>query len=194
MDSPGGTRIARGRNNYGDNNGAPALAARVAYLPSPGTEIGVAAQSGKYNETEIGGVTVDQSRYVHVIVADGTTMLAGFRVLGETAVAMIDVPPGLGTLYAERQWGAAVEADRIVLRPFLRSWRTSSLTAAIRADAVDFDRAIQGDSRSRLAASLNLRPRDASVLRLGWYYEVERDRFNNPKPMAGVIVSVASYF
>ncbi len=194
MDSPGGTRIASGRSNYGDNNGAPALAARIAYLPSPTTEIGLAAQSGKYNETEVGGVTVDQSRYVHVVVADGVTMLAGFRVLGEAAVAMIDVPPGLGTLFAERQWGASIQADRVMLRPFVRSWRTSSLTAAIRADAVDLDRAVLGDSRSRLSMSLNLRPRAASVLRLGWYYEVERDRFNNPKPMAGVTVGVGSYF
>jgi hypothetical protein len=194
MDSPGGTRVPSGRNNYGDNNGVPAISARIALTPSVATELGFSAQSGKYNETSIGGVTVDQSRYVHVIVADAATVLGGCRVSGEAAAAMIDVPPGLGGLYADRQWGAAVEADRVLFAPVLKPWRTSSLTVALRADGVDFDRAIQGDSRSRLAASVNVRPRAASVLRLGWYYEVARDRFNNSKPMAGLVVGVATYF
>src|SRR5204863_5281588 len=43
----GGTRIPSGRNNYGDQNGTPALAGRLALHPSAGSEIGLAAQSGK---------------------------------------------------------------------------------------------------------------------------------------------------
>jgi len=194
MESPGGTRVAHGRNNYGDNNGMPALAARLAILPSRTTEIGLAGQSGMYNETEVGGVTVDGARYAHVIAADGAAILSGIRLAGEAAVAMIDVPPGLGTLYAERQWGVSAEAARVLFEPLFKGWRTSSLTIAVRADAVDFDRAILGDSRSRLSASLNIRPRAAAVLRLGWYYEIMRDRFNNTTPVDGLTLSAASYF
>jgi hypothetical protein len=75
-----------------------------------------------------------------------------------------------------------------------RSWRNTSLTAAIRADAVDFDRAIPGDSRHRLSASLNLRRLPIAVARLGWYYEIQHDRFNNDTPMAGLTFTAASYF
>lgn len=194
MDSPGGTRVPRGRNNYGDNNGVPALAGRLSVSPSCSTEIGLAAQSGRYNETEIGGVRVDDPRYVHIVLADAASRVAGFRVSGEAAIASIDVSPGLGTLFAERQWGASIELARTLRAPVVRGWKGSSLGAALRVDAVDFDRAILGDSRSRISASLNLRPRAFAMTRFGWYYEIRRDRFNNNTPMAGLVLSAASCF
>ena len=194
MEAAGGTRIASGRNNYGDDNGVPALAGRVAAHPSADTEIGLAAETGRYNQPEIGGVQVDEARYAHVVVADAASRIAGLRVEAEAAVAMIDVPPGIGTLYAERQWGVSVEAARLLFAPFVGSWKGSSLTAALRTDAVDLDRAILGDSRMRVSASLNVRPQAATVARFGWYYELRRDRFNNEIPAAGLTLSIASYF
>jgi hypothetical protein len=194
MDSPGGTRVPRGRNNYGDTNGIPALAWRVALRPAPGREFGFSAQSGTCNKTELNGTHVDDPRWVHVVVGDATLPLGGFRVFGEAAYAAIDVPPGLGSLFAERQCGGSVEVVRTLFDPLLRGWRSSCLTAALRADAVDFDRAIQGDSRSRLSASLNLYSRPLAVTRVGWYYEIRRDRFNNATPLAGVTFTAASYF
>ena len=194
MDSPGGTRVPRGRNNYGDNNGLPALAGRVAVHPSPGAELGLAAQVGQYNQTQIGGVSVDGRRYVHVVVADATTRVAGFDVFGEGALALIDVPPGLEALFAQEQCGGSIEMVRTLREPLFGSWRLSRLTAAVRADAVDFDRSIAGDSRHRLSASLNFHRLPRAVTRFGWYYEIRRDRFNNDTPIAGVTFSAASYF
>jgi hypothetical protein len=194
LDSPGGTRLPRGRNNYGDRNAIPAIAGRVALQPSSGTELGLAAQSGQYNATRVGGVKVDGPRYVHLVVADAGTRVAGCRLWSEAAVALIDVPPGLKPLFADRQWGGSIELARTLLEPMFRSWRNTSLTAAIRADAVDFDRAIPGDSRHRLSASLNLRRLPIAVARLGWYYEIQHDRFNNDTPMAGLTFTAASYF
>jgi len=194
MDSPGGTRLPRGRNNYGDKNAIPALAGRVALHPSARTELGLAAQSGQYNATRVGGVSVDRPRYVHLVVADAGTEVAGFRVWSEAALALIDVPPGLKPLFADRQWGGSVELARTLREPVFRAWKSTSLTAALRADAVDLDRAIPGDSRNRLSASLNLRRLPFAVGRFGWYYEVLRDRFNNGTPSAGLTLTVASYF
>ena len=192
--SPGGTRVPRGRSNYGDNNGMPALAWRIARRSSSEGEIGIAAQSGQYNRTDVGGVRVDGARWVHVVVADGIGKVAGFRASSEAAVALIDVPPGLEALFAERQWGASVEMVRTLLDPVLRSWRGSCLTAGIRADAVDFDARILGDSRSRLSASLNIHSRPLAVTRFGWYYEIRRDRFNNQTALAGLTLTAATYF
>jgi hypothetical protein len=59
---------------------------------------------------------------------------------------------------------------------------------------VDFDRSIQGDSRARLSASLNLHSRPLAVTRFGWYYEIKRDRFNNSTPFAGLTFTAATYF
>jgi hypothetical protein len=194
MEGAGGTRMASGRLNYGDDNGVPALAGRVAAHPSASTEIGLAAETGRYNRTVIDGMPVDDARYAHVVVADAASRLAGFDVAAEAAVVMVDVPPGIGTLYAERQWGAAFEASRPLLNPLVQSWKGSSLTGALRADAVDLDRAILGDSRMRISASLNVRPQTSTVARFGWYYELRRDRFNNETPAAGLTLSLASYF
>ncbi len=194
MDAVGGTRVPAGRNNYGDNNGVPALVGRLALHPSTATELGLAAQSGRYNETVLGGITVDNPRYVHVVVADGTGSLGGFGLFSEAAIAIVDVPPGLGTIFAERQWGASVEVTRKLFEPIRKSWGRTRLTAALRVDAVDFDRAILGDSRSRLSTSLNFHRLPIGVVRLGWYYELARDRFNNETPKAGVTVTTAAYF
>jgi hypothetical protein len=192
-ESPGGTRIPSGRNNYGDKNGMPAVAWRVA-LRSRGRELGLAAQSGQYNRTEMGGVRVDDPRWAHVLVLDGRTAWAGFQLFSEAGYASIDVPPGLRDLFAQHQWGASVEAVRTVFDPFFRGWRGSAVTAGIRADAVDFDRSVQGDSRMRLSASLNLHSRPLTVARFGWYYEIRRDRFNNSTPLAGLTFTAATYF
>lgn len=192
--SPGGTRIPSGRNNYGDQNGLPMLVGRVARRTASGSEIGIAAQSGPYNQTTIDGVKVDDLRFMHVFVADGNTTWSGFRLFSEAAYARIDVPPGLAALYAGRQAGASIEAVRPLFDPLFRGWAGSRMNAGLRLDAVDFDRSIAGDSRSRLSASLNVFPRAAAVTRFGWYYEIRRDRFNNPTHLAGLTFTAASYF
>jgi len=194
MDAVGGTRVPMGRNNYGDNNGVPALSVRLAAHPSPTAEIGLAAQSGRYNKTVLGGVTIDQSRYIHVFVADASSRVAGFDLFSEAAVALIDVPPGLEALYAQEQYGGSVELTRTLLEPIFGGWTHSRLVGALRLDAVDLDPSIYGDSRTRLSASLNFRHVPLGVIRLGWYYEIARDRFNNVTPKAGATVTTAAYF
>ena len=194
MDGVGGTRVPMGRNNYGDNNGVPALSARVAAHPSPTSEIGLAAQSGRYNKTVLGGVTIDQSRYIHVFVADATSGFAGFGLFSEAVLALVDVPTGLEALYAQQQYGGSVELTRTLLDPIFSGWTHSRLTGALRADAVDLDPSIHGDSRMRLSASLNVRHVPLGVIRVGWYYEIARDRFNNKTPKAGVTLTTAAYF
>jgi hypothetical protein len=193
-DSPDGTRVPRGRNGWADNNGIPALAGRIALHPGPGAELGLGALAGPYNRTDLDGVTVDRSRALILAVADGATAVAGVRLAGEAALVTVDVPPGLQPLFAEQQWGASLEAARTLRQPLIGAWARSSLGAALRADAVDFDRAIPGDSKSRLSASANVRPGPSAVLRFGWYYELRRDRFDNPVPAAGLVLSAASYF
>jgi len=194
MDAAGGTRVPAGRSNYGDNNGVPAAVGRLALHPSASSEIGFAAQSGSYNRTVLDGVTVDYSRYVHVLVADYTGAMGGFGLFSEGAMAIIDVPPGLGTIYAERQWGASLEITRRLLEPIRANWYRTKLSAGLRLDGVDLDRAVQGDSRIRASASLNFHRVPIGVVRLGWYYELDRDRFNNETPKAGITVTTAAYF
>jgi hypothetical protein len=59
---------------------------------------------------------------------------------------------------------------------------------------VDFDRDIAGDSKSRVSANLNFRPAERGVMRGGWYYQIRRDRFDNPIRSAGLAASLAIFF
>lgn len=193
MDASGGTRIPAGRNNYADQNGLPAVVARFAIQPGDG-EVGVAIQSGPYNQTQIAGAENDGTRFVHVLEADGIAHAMGLELATEAAAALIDIPPGLEGLYAERQWGASLEATRTLRAPLFHAWRGTSLSGGLRAETVDFDAGLPGDSRTRVAASLNIRPQPTSILRFGWYYEWKRDRFDNLTPLAGLTLTAASYF
>ena len=193
MDASGGTRIPAGRNNYSDQNGIPAAVARFAIQPGRG-EVGVAIQSGPYNRTRVGGAEIDGTRWVHVLTADGIAHAMGLELATEAAAALIDIPPGLEGLYAGRQWGASLEATRTLRAPLFHAWRGTSLSGGLRAETVDFDAGLPGDSRTRVAASLNVRPQPTSILRFGWYYEWKRDRFDNLTPLAGLTLTAASYF
>jgi hypothetical protein len=192
--SPGATRVPSGRNNYGDTNGIPALAGQLLLRPSQESEITLAAQSGQYNETTPEGTKLDDPRFAHLFVADGAFVADRFHVFGEGAMALVDVPPSLEGIYAQRQWGGSVEVWRTLREPIFAGWHGSSMTAALRADAVDFDTELLGDSRSRLSASLNLHHHRRAVARFGWYYELRRDRFNNETPLAGLTLTMATYF
>ena len=191
-ESSGGTRLPMGRSNYGDGNGWPALTGRLSLHPNDKTEWGLGGLTGPYNDTQVGSVAVDETRWVHLFVLDGRTSWAGMRLAGEAGVAIIDVPPSLQGLYAQDQWGASIEASRILFDPIFT--KHTSLSFALRADAVDLDRAQDGDSRERVSASLNIHRQPTSVMRFGWYYELARDRFANNTPKAGLTFTAATYF
>jgi hypothetical protein len=156
--------------------------------------VGVAIQSGPYNQTHIAGAEDDAVRLVHVLEADGIAHALGLELATEAAAALIDIPPGLEGLYAERQWGASLEGTRTLRAPLFSAWRGTSLSGGFRVETVDFDAGLPGDSRTRVAASLNIRPQPTSILRFGWYYEWKRDRFDNLTPLAGLTLTAASYF
>jgi hypothetical protein len=191
-ESSGGMRLPMGRANYGDGNGWPALTGRVSVHPSAKTEWGFGGLTGPYNDTQVGTIDVDETRWVHLFVLDGRTAWAGMRFCGEAAVGIVDVPPSLQALYAQSQWGASLEASRVLLDPIFS--KHTSLSFALRADAVDFDRSQDGDSRHRVSASLNVHRQPTSVVRFGWYYELARDRFANDTPKAGLTFTAATYF
>jgi hypothetical protein len=191
-ESSGGTRLPMGRANFGDGNGWPAVTGRLSLHPSAQTEWGFGAVTGPYNDTEVGTTQVDETRWVHMFVLDGQTHWGGMRWAGEATMAIIDVPPSLQGLYAQNQWGASIEASRVLLdRMFTEH---TSLSCALRADAVDLDRDQDGDSRQRVSASLNIHHAPRSIVRFGWYYELARDRFANDTPKAGLTFTAATYF
>jgi len=193
-DSPEGTRIPNGRGNLEANNNSPALVGRVAWSPAPGNELGLSAHRGAYNVFREEGLEIDERRDLTIAVADGELRLAGFALQGEAALVDVEIPPGLGGIYASRQGGFHLETSRAFGLGRVRSLPRSRFTGAVRLDVVDFDRDVAGDSVRRLALGLNFRPTPESVLKVAFARGESRDRFDNLARDAAVEFSVASYF
>jgi hypothetical protein len=192
MDASGGTRIPAGRNNYADQNGLPAAVARFAIQPGRG-EVGVAIQSGPYNRptwraprwTERGSSTC--SRPTGSLTPWVSSSRPRPRRRSSTSRrarrALRRAPVG-------RVARGHAHAPRPVVPRLARHEPERRVPRRDRR----LRRRLPGDSRTRVAASLNIRPQPTSILRFGWYYEWKRDRFDNLTPLAGLTLTAASYF
>ena len=194
LDSPDGTRLPAGRRNFEDQNASPAVAGRGAWSPWEGWELGLSGYHGAYNVYRTEGLEIDERRDVAIGVVDFAGRAAGFAWLGEGAVVDVEIPDALTGLNASRQTGAWVDLSRRFARGLLPGLPASSLTAAVRAEAIDFDTDLPGDSRQRLSLGLNLRTSDETVLKLGYARGRSRDRFNNPSDDAIASFALATYF
>lgn len=192
--SENGTRIPLGRGNLEDNNGTPAVVARLAVSPVRPLEIGVSVHHGAYNVSDAEGTKIDDSRNLTIGVVDAEAHVLGAQISGEAALAAIDIAPSLTGVYAGRQRGAYVEA----VRPFGRGWiatmPSSSFAAKVRVDYVDFDSERAGQTTSQITLGANFRPTQDSVLKLDYVRGRSRDEFNNAADHAFLLFSIATYF
>lgn len=192
--SEGGTRIPLGGGNVEDNNSRPSVVGRLAWSPGLFLELGASAHHGPYNVAERDGLELDTSRNLTILVADAEAILGDLRVSGELARATIDVPPGLRGIYADRQAGGYAEVVWDFAHGLVSTMPASHFSAALRVEAVDFDRDLRGDSEHRIQVGLNFRPARETVLKLSAFRGTARDRFNNAAARAGLRFSIASYF
>lgn len=193
-DSEEGTRIPRGRGNFEDNNGSPAVVGRLAWSPTVDYELGVSAHHGAYNVFNEEGTQIDERRDLSIVVADIEALLLGVRVNGEAALARIDVPPALSGIYAARQSGVYVEGIRDFGRGWIRTMPASVFALKARFDYVDFDAQLPGQTAGQASLGVNFRPTQDSVLKLDYVRGRGRDRFNNLAEHAFLLASVATYF
>jgi hypothetical protein len=193
-DSEEGTRIPLGRGNLEDNNGMPAVVARVALSPARPVEIGVSVHHGAYNVSNDEGTRIDDSRDLTIGVLDGEVHVLGVQVAGEAALAAIDIAPSLTGIYASRQRGAYVEAVRSFGRGLISTMPSSSFAAKVRFDYVDFDSERVGQSVGQVTLGANFRPTQDSVVKLDYVRGRSRDEFNNRADHAFLLFSLATYF
>lgn len=192
--SPEGTRIPLGRGNFDDENGSPAVVGRLAWSPRFGHEVGISTHHGAYNVFSSGGTPIDKRRDLTITVVDAETELVGIRFLAEGAVATIDIPESLRGIYAGRQRGFFLEGVREFGRGWVRTMPTSSFAAKARADYVDFDADIVGQSSAQVTVGANFRPTQDTALKFDYVRGRGRDRFNNLAEHAFVLFSLATYF
>lgn len=192
--SEAGTRIALGRGNFEDNNGAPAVVGRMAWSPKIGYELGLSGHRGAYNVFNEEGTVIDERRDLSIGVLDLEAVIRGIQLSGEAVLARIDIPPGLEGIYAGKQHGLYVEAVREFGRAWIRTMPASMFAAKARFDYVDFDTQLHGNSTAQLSLGINFRPTRDSVLKLDYVRGRGRDEFNNRAEHASVLASIATYF
>ncbi|HEY5614576.1 MAG TPA: hypothetical protein VIL52_01005, partial [Bacteroidota bacterium] len=110
------------------------------------------------------------------------------------ALVSLQVPPSLRGLFAEKQVGYYVQVNVPFGAGIVEAWQRSVFTASVRFDAVDFDRDILGDDRTRLTLGINFRPVFDTVIKFNYEQNWMYDRENNLARAVGFIIAMASYF
>lgn len=192
--SPDGTRIPAGKRNFEDNNNSPAFVGRLAWSPGIGYELGISGHRGAYNEFLADGEQIAERQDLSISAVDMEATLAGVVFSGEAVAARVDVPSGLDGIFASRQQGLYVQAVHDFGHGIIRTMPGSYFQAGIRYDAVDFDARLTGDSSQSATLGLNFRPTSDTAVKLNYVRGWTRDRFNNLGEIAGLQLSIATYF
>lgn len=201
----GRTAIPEGKSEDrlgGDNNGSPAVSARIAARRLALGEIGLSYYGGYYNTHRSEGLEVDERRWLGVSALDWGLGVRGVDVRGELALATVDVPAGMVELFGDRQWGAHLDLLVPVWRPRIEAYPNAVLLAGVRLERVDFNvgtfastgRSI-GDEVTAIVPGIGFRPGAQTVLRANYRYEWRTDfAGNEPVRRAGFQLGIATYF
>ena len=185
-----------------DNNGSPAVSARVAAQHRTLGEVGVSWYGGIYNTWRVEGEPVDEKRRLDLFAVDFNTEIRGVSLRGEAAWARVDVPPDLADLMATKQWGVHLDAVAPVWHPRIQGLQDPEVSLGLRLERVDFNRGTFTstglriyDEVSALTASVSFRPAPGTVFRLNYRRESSRDPAGNPPSKTGGFqAGFATYF
>ncbi|TDP75967.1 hypothetical protein [Bradymonas sediminis] len=199
----GRTSIPDGRSPglmEADNNGEPAVTARLALRYAESLEVGLSGWHGAYNSFKADGDEIDERRTVTLAALDFGFAHRWVELRGEVAWASVEVPASLGTSFGEEQWGLHVDAVVPVWRTVMFDLPTT-LQVGMRGEYVDDhlgelrngDPA--GEEHARATASLALRPGEETVIRLNYGLDWVSDLVGN-KPERGMLaqLGLATYF
>ena len=205
LNSLGRTRLAAGKSDERfaeDNNGSPAVSGRVAAMARRWGEIGLSYYGGVYNSYRTEGTVVAPKRRLSLVAVDLATDIGPVTLRGETAWARIDLPPDLGELLADRQWGFYLDATLPVWRPRIRGLERPVISAVVRLERVDLNQGRfsatgldRGDDVNAVTAGISFRPAAGTVFRAHYRYQTTRDLLGNPPSRtAGFQVGFATFF
>jgi hypothetical protein len=185
-----------------DQNGSPALSGRIAARSKGLGEIGFSHYRGIYNRWQLEGLEVDDPRWLSITALDLETALGPVALRGETAYASLDISSDLDEVFADRQWGAYLDAVMPILRPRIRGLASPEVLLGLRFDWVDYNVghfASTGQPRrddvGAVTFALSFRPIAGTVFRANYRLESFHDVLGNPaQRTAAVLVGVATYF
>jgi len=185
-----------------DNNGSPAVSARVAVrVPGLG-ELGISHYGGYYNTYGAEGVRIDESRWLAISALDFGASVGPTVVRAEVAYASIDVPSSLAELFGDKQWGGHLDIVVPVWHPRMLGYESAVVSAALRIEKVDYNVGSFSstgepirDDVTALVPGVSFRPTSGTVFRANYRYHWARDFAGNPTVRtAGFQLGLATYF
>ncbi|NNF26647.1 MAG: hypothetical protein HKN73_05480, partial [Gemmatimonadetes bacterium] len=200
----GRTDISSGRSEEAfaeDSNGSPAFSARVA-ASNPLGRLGFSYYGGTYNRTSIEGDAVDVERRLDLFAVDVGASLGSVELVGEAALASIDVPSALTEVFGDRQWGFHVDAVWPIWSPPIAGYQNAVLNLSARVEHLDYNAGTFsstggniGDHVTGVVGGLSFRPSPGTVFRFNYRRQWHRDFAGNPIiPGAGLQLGFATYF
>ncbi|MBI2118834.1 MAG: hypothetical protein HYT97_04305 [Elusimicrobia bacterium] len=189
ISSTNGLRNARSKvNGTGDNNENIAMTGRVAFSPFLGTEIGVSAHSGKWDDAG--------QESLNVYALDWGFQWKAIEFLGEYGNADIARTTTTHTTIPGRMDGYYAQLNVHFLDDAVR--KGSVFTGVVRWDHIDLDLNNQtstqiNNSSQRLTFGLNFRPVEQTVFKIDYQINYE-DLLRTKKDNDAVVAGFATYF
>lgn len=204
LGSRGRTFIPDGRSGKmfeKDNNGSPAITGKLTYRHSAIGELGISAYHGVYNTYLLEGVEVQPRRALTMHAMDAAVTIGKLKMLGEAAMATIDVPSDLGDMFASEQYGLFAQASYPLLAFDLLGVRDMQIDVALRFDLIDLNSGlftfsgenIYDDVRS-VTGAFTLSPTPEAIVKFNYSYSWLRDILGNETNAAAIRCGIASYF
>lgn len=185
-----------------DNNGSPAVSARIGWRRPGWGELGLSWYGATYNTFRVEGEEVDERRRVDLVAADFGGSVGPLQLRGEAAWARVDVPEGIVELFGDRQWGAHLDLTMPVWRPSIPGYEQALLAVDFRVERVDFNDGTFsstggriGDEVTAVVPGISFRPGPETVFRLNYRYAWITDFVGNEASrLAGWQLGLATYF
>lgn len=185
-----------------DNNGTPALSGRLAIKNRALGEFGLSAYTGIYNNFKEDGLEKDEKRRLTLLALDYNGSIKKLKIIGEAALALIDIPEGLKPQFGSKQWGAHLDLIYSLATLDILNWEELSLNLNFRFEFVDFNAGNFSETGDKIydeiiavVPGISLRFSPDTLLRFNYRYHWERDILGNPPvKTAGFQFGFASYF
>lgn len=178
-----------------DNNNSTAGVGRVAYSPFLGSEVGLSAHAGKYDDKGENWLVIYA---VDAMLQPGrfSPALNAFELQGEFARADISrnqlardsgVPGDMWGIYGQVSYHFMLDGLREALPSVFQE--ESTFTAVARIDHVDLD----SEKTERVTVGLNFRPIEDTVFKFDYQFNFE-DWNRGAIPNDAFVFSIATYF
>jgi hypothetical protein len=140
-----------------DNNNSRSVVSRIGVSPQLGSEFGVSAHTGPYDDAGDLNLTI--------LALDARFATGAFTILGEGAVGRADYLATPGMKEKAKNTGFYLEGNYHFLHGAIKALPQSVFTGVLRYDYLDRDQNVDGLDQTRITFGLNFRPTEDTVFK-----------------------------